>query len=68
MSEQAAPPVEVRGYVTVTLPVRTIQRLQPLTSRRTRSRFIEQAIEAALDKAEQDHAPAAEPEPAGAEP
>jgi hypothetical protein len=55
MSEQAAPPVEeYRGYVTVTLPVRTIRRLQPLTSRRARSRFIEEAIEAALDKADQD--------------
>jgi predicted DNA-binding protein len=54
MSQQAAPPAEVRGYVTITLPVQTIQRLQPLSSRRARSRFIEQAIEAALDKADQD--------------
>jgi hypothetical protein len=62
MSELAAPPAEVRGYVTITLPASTIQRLQPLSARRARSSFIEQAVNAALDRydAEQamDHAQA----------
>jgi hypothetical protein len=47
---------EVRGYITFTLPVRTIERLQPFASRRVRSRFIEEAIEAALDKADAEAA------------
>jgi metal-responsive CopG/Arc/MetJ family transcriptional regulator len=60
MSEKAARPAnEYRGYVTVTLPVRVIQRLQPFTSRRARSRFIEAAITTALDKAEHERAAAA---------
>ena len=60
MSDQAAPPAkELRGYVTLTLPVQMIERLQPFTSRRARSKFIEQAITAALDKADQDREPAA---------
>ena len=55
MSEQAAPLArEYRGVVTLTLPLWMIQRLEPMVVQRARSRFIEQAIEAALDKAEQD--------------
>jgi hypothetical protein len=65
MSEQVAPPIkEIRGALTVTLPVSLLQRLQPLAIQRRRSEFVEQAIAAALDKADQDR----EPEPAGAEP
>jgi hypothetical protein len=60
MSEQAAPPAkELRGYVTLTLPITLIQRLQPFTSRRARSKFVEQALTAALDQADQDRERAA---------
>jgi predicted transcriptional regulator len=43
---------EVRGFVTITLPTSTIERLRPLASRRLRSSFIEQAINGALDRYE----------------
>jgi metal-responsive CopG/Arc/MetJ family transcriptional regulator len=55
MPEQAAPQAgDYRAYVTFTLPVSVLQRLQPFTNRRARSEFIRQAIQAALDKAEQN--------------
>jgi metal-responsive CopG/Arc/MetJ family transcriptional regulator len=60
MSEQVAPPTkEIRVQLTITLPLSMFQRLQPLGERRRRSEFVEQAIAAALDQAEQDRAPAA---------
>jgi metal-responsive CopG/Arc/MetJ family transcriptional regulator len=69
MSEQAAPSIkEIRGALTVTLPVSLLQRLQPLAIQRRRSEFVEQAIAAALDKTEQDQDQDREREPAGAEP
>jgi hypothetical protein len=55
---------ELRGYLTVTVPVSVLQRLQPFASRRAKSQFVSQAIAAALDQADQDRAP----EPAGAGP
>ena len=45
--------------VTVTLPLSLFQRLEPLRVQRRRSDFVEQAIAAALDQAEQDRARAA---------
>jgi hypothetical protein len=69
MSEHAGPEAgDYRAYLTVTLPVSVLRRLQPLANQRARSEFVRQAIVAALDQAEQDHASAAELEPAGAEP
>jgi predicted transcriptional regulator len=63
MTEQAAPPAEeYRATVTLTLPVEMVRRLHPFTSRRARSAFIEQAIAAALDKADQDQGQDREPE------
>jgi metal-responsive CopG/Arc/MetJ family transcriptional regulator len=55
MPEQAAKSArEYRSNVTITLPVRLLERLDPFADRRARSAFIEQAIETALDRAEQD--------------
>ena len=55
MSEQVARPVaEIRGAFTVTLPMSMLVRLQPLAAERRRSEFVEQAIAAALDQADQD--------------
>jgi metal-responsive CopG/Arc/MetJ family transcriptional regulator len=55
MSEEIASPTkEIRGQLTITLPVSLLQRLQPLGVQRRRSEFVEQAIAAALDQAEQD--------------
>jgi hypothetical protein len=69
MSTQVAPSIkEIRGALTVTLPVSLLQRLQPLAVQRRRSEFVEQAIAAALDRADQDQGQAREREPAGAEP
>jgi hypothetical protein len=46
---------ELRGSLTVMVPVSVLQRLQPLASRRAKSRFVTEAIRAALDQADQDH-------------
>jgi hypothetical protein len=55
MSEQDAPePKETRAPLTITLPVTMLRRLQPLGVQRTRSYFVEAAIAAALDQADQD--------------
>jgi metal-responsive CopG/Arc/MetJ family transcriptional regulator len=57
MAQQApaAPePMDYRVTVPLVLPLSLVRRLEPHTSRRNRSRFIEQAIEAALGQAEQD--------------
>ena len=52
---QAGPePLDYRVTVPLVLPLSLVRRLEPHTSRRNRSRFIEQAVTAALDKAEQD--------------
>jgi metal-responsive CopG/Arc/MetJ family transcriptional regulator len=60
MSKQVAPPIkEIRGQLTITLPVSLLQRLQPLGVQRRRSEFVEQAIAAALDRVEQDRERAA---------
>jgi metal-responsive CopG/Arc/MetJ family transcriptional regulator len=60
MFEQVAPPTkEIRGQLTITLPVSMLQRLEPLAVQRRRSEFVEQAIAAALDQAEQDRGRAA---------
>jgi metal-responsive CopG/Arc/MetJ family transcriptional regulator len=60
MFEQVAPPTkEIRGQLTITLPVSMLQRLEPLAVQRRRSEFVEQAIAAALDQAEQDRERAA---------
>jgi hypothetical protein len=40
------------GYLTVTVPLPILRRLQPYSSRRQRSEFVRQAIVAALDKTE----------------
>ena len=55
MPEQVALPTkEIRAQLTITLPVTMLRRLQPLAVQRRRSEFVEQAIAAALDQAEQD--------------
>jgi predicted transcriptional regulator len=56
MSRQSEPEAtarELRGSLTVTVPVSVLQRLQPLASRRAKSAFVSRAIAAALDQAEQ---------------
>jgi hypothetical protein len=57
MAEQApagAESRELRGSLTVMVPVSVLERLQPLASRRAKSRFVSEAIRAALDQADQD--------------
>jgi metal-responsive CopG/Arc/MetJ family transcriptional regulator len=44
---------EYRSLVTVSLPVRLVERMEPYTDRRERSLFVEQAIEHELDRREQ---------------
>ena len=44
---------EVRGLVSMTLPVRLIERMRPYADRHMRSQLIEQAIEHELDRREQ---------------
>jgi hypothetical protein len=66
--KQAAQAAEYRATSNMTLPLSVIRRLEPYKAKRRRGAFIQAAVVAALDQAEQDHAPAAEPEPAGAEP
>lgn len=52
---QAGPePMDYRVTLPLVLPLSLVRRLEPYTSRRNRSRFIEQAIETALAKADQD--------------
>jgi hypothetical protein len=54
---------ELRGTLTVSVPVTVLQRLQPLASRRAKSSFVTQAIRAAFEQADQqateDRAPQA---------
>jgi hypothetical protein len=57
MAEQAlagAEPNELHGSLSVTVPVSVLERLRPYASRRAKSRFVSEAIRAALDQAEQD--------------
>jgi metal-responsive CopG/Arc/MetJ family transcriptional regulator len=64
MAEQAPArpePTDYRVTVPLRLPLSLVRRLEPHTSRRNRSRFIVQAIEAALGQAEQDQDRAHEP-------
>jgi hypothetical protein len=64
---QAGPePMDYRVTVPLVLPLSMVRRLEPFSSRRNRSRFIEAVIEAAFGQAEQDQD--REREPAGAEP
>jgi hypothetical protein len=67
MAEQARDAGEFHGYLTVTVPLSTLRRLRPYSTRRQRSEFVRQAIAAALDKADQDQGQDRAPEPAGAE-
>jgi hypothetical protein len=67
-AEQAAPTAEYRATIALTLPLSVLRRLEPYKAERRRGAFIQDAIVAALEQTEQDHAPAAEPEPAWAEP
>lgn len=53
MSEQVPQAGDFHGYLTVTVPIETLRRLQPFSSRRERSAFVRAAIERALDEAEQ---------------
>jgi flagellar motor switch protein FliM len=62
MSEQAPVGVEsneLRGSLTVMVPVSVLERLRPFASRRAKSRFVTEAIRAALDQADQDRERAA---------
>ena len=60
-------PEDWNGYLTITLPIRTLQRLHEYANRRQRSAFVRAALEraleeadaAALDQAEQDYERAA---------
>ena len=65
--KQGRPTAEYRAIINMTLPLSVIRRLEPYKAKRRRGAFIEAAVVAALDQADQDHAPGAKPEPAGAE-
>ena len=56
MAEQAtvgAEPTELRGSLTVSVPISVLERLRPYASRRAKNRFVSEAIRAALDQADQ---------------
>jgi hypothetical protein len=55
-SQTGPEPKELRGSLTVTVPVSVLQRLQPLASRRAKSKFVSQAIMAAFDKQDRERA------------
>jgi hypothetical protein len=57
MAEQAPAGVEyeeLRGSLTVMVPVSVLERLRPYASRRAKSRFVTEAIRAALAQAAED--------------
>ena len=56
---------EHRGYITINVPIELIERLDPFAIRRTKSRFVAEAIRVALDKYDAEQA-AQKPEPATA--
>lgn len=62
MSEQVAPPAaNVRGLITLSLPLGLLMRIEAAapSARRARSAFIRRAIEAELERLEQqEHQPA----------
>jgi hypothetical protein len=57
--KQARPTAEYRAIINMTLPLSVLQRLEPYKAKRRRGAFIEAAVLAALDKAEQDRERAA---------
>jgi hypothetical protein len=62
MAEQApagAEYEELRGSLTVMVPISVLEQLRPYASRRAKSRFVTEAIRAALDQATEDRAHAA---------